>query len=208
MSATLKFLATKGQSLTAKVYNEALDTHMGDAVVTEVIIGGTSTGIYQFTFPALVSGTYPVVVEDSINEGILFDIVHWDGSDALTQLHAIKVQTDLLPTAPAGVGDAMTIAGTKSTLDDLHDFDPDEDTVAHVTLVDVLADADLDTIKKLLEADIYIVSTTTPWNLVYMEKGTGAPGVGTELLRKALKEIDGTNITAATKIVGQHIHTS
>jgi hypothetical protein len=64
----------------------------------------------------------------------------------------------------------------------------------------------LDGITSDIEADLFIDSTTTPWELVYIEKGTGVIGVGTELLRKSMKEIDGSNITESTKVVGQHVH--
>jgi len=68
--------------------------------------------------------------------------------------------------------------------------------------------SDLTIIKDLLEADLFIDTTQTPWEIVYIEKGTGIVGVGTELMRKQLKEIDGSGITALTKVVGQHVHTT
>ena len=115
-----------------------------------------------------------------------------------------------------------TVAQLQSEINDvqtdiaaLNDFDPTSDPVADVTLVattttntdlvDVSALADL---LKFLEADIFIDSTTTPWEVVYIEKGTGIVGAGTELLRKKMKEIDGSNITESTKVVGQHVHTA
>jgi hypothetical protein len=58
-------------------------------------------------------------------------------------------------------------------------------------------------IKKLLEADIAIDTTTTPWAIVFLEKDTGAIGVGTELLRQSLKDTVGANIANTTTVIGQ-----
>jgi len=61
----------------------------------------------------------------------------------------------------------------------------------------------LEAIKNLLEADIAIDTTTTPWAIVFLKKDTGAIGVGTELLRQALKDTAGANITNTTTVIGQ-----
>lgn len=58
-------------------------------------------------------------------------------------------------------------------------------------------------VSQLAEADIYVDTTVTPWALVWMLAGSGGIGVGTELLRKQVKDTGGTNITATSSIVGQ-----
>lgn len=55
-------------------------------------------------------------------------------------------------------------------------------------------------LKDLLEADIVIDKTVTPWALVYKLKGTS-----TELLRKRLKDVNGVDLAATTTVVGQQI---
>lgn len=61
----------------------------------------------------------------------------------------------------------------------------------------------IDYISKLAECDVKIDKTGTPWLIVKLEKGTD-----TEILRKQLKDPDGTNIAASGVVVGQHIHTA
>lgn len=64
---------------------------------------------------------------------------------------------------------------------------------------------DLTPLLNLLQADQYVVTTTTPWQLVYMQAGTGAPGVGTELLRKNLLDTAGAGIASATTPIGRRV---
>ncbi|MBK8916464.1 MAG: hypothetical protein IPM64_18005 [Phycisphaerales bacterium] len=60
--------------------------------------------------------------------------------------------------------------------------------------------------KKLVEADVVVDTGQTPWELVWIERGTGALGVGTELMRKAVKTTAGANITDTATVVGQLVH--
>lgn len=55
----------------------------------------------------------------------------------------------------------------------------------------------------LLESDEFVDTSVTPWHHVAMKKGTGVIHVGTELLRKQLKDTTGANITTATVVIGQ-----
>jgi hypothetical protein len=55
----------------------------------------------------------------------------------------------------------------------------------------------------ILEADNYIDTTPTPWQLVLIKKGTGVLGVGTELLRQNLKDETGTNLNTINDFAGQ-----
>lgn len=51
---------------------------------------------------------------------------------------------------------------------------------------------------QIAEGDTTIDTSTTPWQLVIKKKSTA-----TELVRKDLKEVDGTDITGTDQIVGQ-----
>lgn len=68
-----------------------------------------------------------------------------------------------------------------------------------------LASANLDTqlaaLLNLLEADMFVDTTTSPWTLCIRQKGTA-----TNLLVKNLKTVAGANITDAETAVGQEIH--
>ena len=87
--------------------------------------------------------------------------------------------------------------------------------LAHVHAVTTLQDGlateakqdtaqdDITEIQKVVEADAYIDTGVTPWDLVLMERGTGGIGVGVELLRKNLKDVSGTDITNTTTVIGQ-----
>lgn len=60
--------------------------------------------------------------------------------------------------------------------------------------------ADVTWIKNVLEGDVSIDVSTTPWNVVIKVKGTS-----TELIRKELKDVSGTDLDAITTIIGQQI---
>lgn len=55
-------------------------------------------------------------------------------------------------------------------------------------------------IEKLVGADWIIDTAVSPWQLVLRERGTAV-----ELLRKNLRDVNGTAITAATQIIGQQL---
>lgn len=57
-------------------------------------------------------------------------------------------------------------------------------------------------VRKLVEADLVVDTTPNPWELVWIEKGTGPLGTGTELMRKKLYDVTGAGLTAQTTIVG------
>lgn len=82
-----------------------------------------------------------------------------------------------------------TRAGYLDTINDLADGQRLD------LLIDFLVD--------MAEADEYVVTSTTPWQIAYMKKGTGAPGVGTELYRKNVKSTAGADLTAESTVVGQ-----
>jgi hypothetical protein len=55
----------------------------------------------------------------------------------------------------------------------------------------------------LMEADQYTDTGVNPWAVVYMVRGSGGIGVGTELLRRRLYSVAGAPLTSADTIVGQ-----
>ncbi|MGD8237837.1 MAG: hypothetical protein PVH68_04755 [Armatimonadota bacterium] len=85
--------------------------------------------------------------------------------------------------------------------------DPTAAAIADSVLEEVLADHSgtagslaeaVELVADILEGDVTIDTTTTPWQLVVKEKGTS-----TELVRKDLKQADGTNVTSTDHLVGQ-----
>jgi hypothetical protein len=55
----------------------------------------------------------------------------------------------------------------------------------------------------LATADVYVDKSGSPWQLVWMQRGTGAPGVGTELMRKNLADVDGNPLTDIATPIGR-----
>lgn len=62
---------------------------------------------------------------------------------------------------------------------------------------------DVSRVMSLLEADLYIDTSVTPWAEVHMLKGTGGIGVGIELLRRRLFSTGAANLTSVDTVVGQ-----
>lgn len=60
-------------------------------------------------------------------------------------------------------------------------------------------------VRDLLEADRYIDTNQTPWQLVLIKQGTGGLGVGTELLRQELRDVNGVAVTSTDTVLGQSI---
>lgn len=65
----------------------------------------------------------------------------------------------------------------------------------------------LDQIRKVVEADVVVDTGTSPWELVFIERGTGGLGVGTELFRKALTDVAGSGVTSTTTVIGGAMQT-
>ena len=76
--------------------------------------------------------------------------------------------------------------------------DYDQTTVSNTGGGEVIDISIAVVIQKLIEADRTIDTTTTPWQLVYKEKGTV-----TELLRQDIKDTAGADMTATTQVIGQ-----
>lgn len=107
-----------------------------------------------------------------------------------------ELQTDNVPGLIAALND-LSAAQVNAEVDTaLADYDPP--TRTELT-------TDTAAIKDLLEADRHIDTATTPWQFVLTKKGTGGPGVGTELLRQDIKDVSDSNITATTTVIGRAV---
>src|SRR5690606_18925017 len=98
-----------------------------------------------------------------------------------TNVSAIKTKTDVaLPSTAygteGGLATHVIVAGTA------------EYVVATATNVDLLKD--------LLEADIVVDTSVTPWARVLIKKDTGGLGVGIELLRQPMYDTTGAGVTS------------
>ena len=57
--------------------------------------------------------------------------------------------------------------------------------------------------ESLLDADLYVDTTSEPWELQYRERGTS-----TIIMKKKLYQVTGDNVTKVSQAVGRQIHTS
>lgn len=169
------------------------------ATLTRVLnAAGNGTGFYSLTLDiSETNGDVIAVIGSSATSGVVVQ-----GASFYTQMQ-VSDKT------------GYSIAGTKQTLDDLNDI-PAGSTMTltpayELTLVAAI-DAAIETsddttalvnIKKILEADTKILTVSGKLVLVYYEKGTT-----TEIMRKAIKDLDGNPVTAAGTVVGQHVHTT
>lgn len=64
------------------------------------------------------------------------------------------------------------------------------------------AQASITAITDLLESSKVIDTTTDPWEVVFLRKGTGGLGTGVELLRQSLSNVDGDGITSTDEVIG------
>lgn len=106
-------------------------------------------------------------------------------------LEYIKESGDLhVPVSRSLVGD--------STIEGLND--PTAAAIADAVLDEALGthSGALAVLYQIAEGDTTIDTTTTPWQLVIKKKSTD-----TELVRKDLKEVDDTDVTAVDQIVGK-----
>lgn len=57
--------------------------------------------------------------------------------------------------------------------------------------------------RDILEADMYVDTTATPWDMVAIKKGSGTLTTGTVLLRQKLRTTAAGNVTSTETIVGR-----
>lgn len=190
-------------------------------------IGAIGTGVWATTVRVLTAGTNialtkgtgllglndiaaTAVVSNGAITTLAGAVVNLGAAYDAAKTASSQTSVDDLPTN-AELSTALTALQTHgdstwSTATGFSTFDPDTDTVARVTLVDTFtSNADVTSILKLLQADQFIDNATTPWAHVLIESGTGGVGVGTELKRKRLKTVTGSNITSTEQVVGQEV---
>jgi len=97
----------------------------------------------------------------------------------------VKQDTDRIPDDPASNTQVNTRLATSGYTA------PDNATIATAAADALLA-------RKILQADVTIDKTTTPWELVYTERGTSS-----ELFRQRLRDVDSGNIAATTTVIGR-----
>jgi drug/metabolite transporter superfamily protein YnfA len=105
----------------------------------------------------------------------------------LAQVALVKAKTDLIPASPAAVGSPMTL------------------TSAYDAAKTAATQASVTSINDLIEATKWIDTSTVPWALVYIRKGTGNLGTGVELLRQSLYTASGANITTTDDVIGRSV---
>jgi hypothetical protein len=58
-------------------------------------------------------------------------------------------------------------------------------------------------LRDLLEADVYVDTTAAPWQVVWIKRGTGNISTGVELMRKDIKDVTGAGITSTEIVMGR-----
>jgi len=126
-----------GLTVTAQVYDTAGAQVGADVACAEV----GSSSIYIGDMPTASAGSYGVRFFAS-SEVIGFGEIEWDGSAEVTE-RITKAAVDTKPTladmeASSPLTTVADVSGlaTSASIAALNDFDPDNDTVARVTLVD------------------------------------------------------------------------
>ena len=131
-----------GQSITAKVYDDAAAQVGSDVACSEV----GSLAIYQGDMPTASAGVYTVRFFES-SSFVAQGTIEWDGSVEITGVSL----NDKIDDALIDVVTAIT---------DLNNFDPANDTVARVTLVDTTTDLTNSGTTTLNESDIHAALTS------------------------------------------------
>ena len=207
MAEEIRFFSTLGAARTVRiirlsdlyVYDNNASAFAAAPTWANSLIAATEkiaikSGCYTIDL-ALVAGSYFILVYNGVAPadgatpltGFVYD---WNGSSTITQQTISAQVADKTGYVLSGL--TATSAGK---LDDMLDGTGADITADITGTVSALA--------ALLEADVVLVTTTTPWELHYRAKGTA-----TVLFKKQLKDSAGNNITAAGVVVGQHIHTA
>lgn len=131
-----------------------------------------------------------------------------DKESIITEIDANETKIDALNNINAAdVKTALEVDGGK--LDHLWEMTEDDGGTRRLTEnaleeapsgagLTATQDTNLTLVKDIMEGDATIDKTTTPWQLVVKKKSTS-----TELVKKDLKDVDGSNIAAVTTVIGQ-----
>lgn len=93
-----------------------------------------------------------------------------------------------------------TITTAISALNDLSELQVETIVTEAINDAALASSSMLTAVQKMVEADVTIDKTVTPWAVVWKERGTA-----TEILRKRLKDVDGVNITSVSTVIGQTV---
>ena len=168
--------------LLAVDYDPATPPGVATALFNELI--ESNAGVSRYTTGALAqapsgTGGDATAANQTL---ILEDIVDMKGTAFAKDTHSLVdlALASSLVTTDGKIDTINTATGT--TIPDL------------ITVVDVVVDLVMD----ILEGDTEIDTAVTPWDFLVKRKGTG-----TELVRKEMRELDLTNITAVTQVVSK-----
>jgi len=128
-----------------------------------------------------------VVIESGTGAG---QMRHIDTYDGTTKIATVGRDWFTNPNATS----VFLILGRSS----VHVHEIETNALAQINAVDNLV-----LTKKIAECDMKIDKSSTPWVIVFYEKGTA-----TEIMKKKLLDIDGNNVAASNVVVGRHIHTT
>ena len=131
-----------GQSITAKVYDDAAAQVGSDVACSEV----GSLAIYQGDMPTASAGVYTVRFFES-SSFVAQGTIEWDGSVEITGVSLNDKIDD-------------TLIDVITAITDLNNFDPANDIVARVTLVDTTTDVTNGGGATLNESDIHAALTS------------------------------------------------
>lgn len=190
MAATVEVPAFQGGTLTLDLYPDGSDTAAASAVtLTEAtnrksIYTGSVTGLSGLHLGLIKSGSTVV--------GQVWGVMTTTGVVVFADLGEAKLGV------PINLGSGNTIAQM------LLDMVFSEAGTGSGTGYDRQAESlealrnKLDAMDRILQADVTVDTSTTPWQLVYKESGTS-----TVLMRKNLKDVTGAAIGDTTTVIGQ-----
>jgi len=167
-------------------------------------LAGAFTKFFDKQTPTGTINSLPDVVPDGagglptttkVTDARLGALTDWiDGGRLDLLLDGVKTKTDGLNFTGTDV--KATLDGEEVTTDSASQTASKATGFATPTNV---TDAQAEIIK-YLDADVTIDTTTTPWEMVVLEKGTA-----TELFRKALTQSDDTDVTSALHLVANQV---
>ena len=147
------------------------------------------------------SDCLPVFRDFQVVEENVFDGMFAASGDLMTTIDSIETKVDTIDS------EVETLDGkTDSIKADTLSILQDTGTTLPATLAAILTDtgttldAKLDLIWDVLEADSYIDTVPTPWQLVTHQKGVP----GNEYMRKDLKDENGANVIDTDTVITKH----
>jgi hypothetical protein len=200
---------------------DTIDTEVGviDGIVDAILVDTAEIGVAGAGLTVLATQASVNAIDDYIDTEVaaltteLAKVPKSDGTATWNATALASIQgeaTDALnaynpPTRTEATSDKDAILTAVGDVPTNAEFEARTLVAASYATTSALATVDTvaDNVLALLNADKFIDKNVTPWALVYIAKGTGAIGVGTELLRQEIFDVDGGNLTATTTIPGR-----